>query len=63
MDSYLRFWGPDDIVVTADFGSAYAAAFAAARLVAIPGAGQIPTYDDPAATLRAIDDFLAAPAT
>jgi pimeloyl-ACP methyl ester carboxylesterase len=55
----LRFWGPDDIVVTADFGSAYTAA----RFVAIPGAGQIPTYDDLAATLRAIDDFLATPAT
>jgi hypothetical protein len=42
---------------------AYATAFAAARFVAIPSAGHIPTYDDPAATLCAIDDLLAAPAT
>jgi len=59
----LLVWGEDDPVVTPDFGRAYAAAFAAARFVAIPGAGHIPTILAPAATLDAIDTFLATSAT
>ena len=59
----LLVWGEDDAVVTPDFGRAFAAAIVAARFVAIPGGGHIPTTEAPAATLAAIDAFLAASAT
>ncbi len=57
----LLVWGEDDAVASPDFGRAYAAAFAAARFVAIPGAGHIPTLQAPAATFAVIDAFLASP--
>ena len=54
----LLVWGEDDAVATPDFGRAYAAAFADARFVSIPGGGHIPTIQAPDATLAALDAFL-----
>ncbi len=55
----LLVWGEEDTVVSPDYGRAYAAAFTDARFVAIPGGGHIPSLQAPAATLTAIDHFLA----
>ncbi|PRY35739.1 alpha/beta fold hydrolase [Umezawaea tangerina] len=56
----LVVWGEDDLVVSPDFGRAYAAAFPDARFELIPGAGHVPTREEPEATLAAIDTFLTA---
>lgn len=56
----LVLWGENDVVVTPAFGDAYAAAIPDAHFVLVPGAGHIPTREEPAATFAAIDSFLNA---
>jgi pimeloyl-ACP methyl ester carboxylesterase len=55
----LVVWGEHDTFQTADFGRDYADAFPNARFVLIRDAGHSPHRDRPAATLAAIQEFLA----
>jgi pimeloyl-ACP methyl ester carboxylesterase len=55
----LAVWGADDMVVPPGFGKIYAETFADAQFEVIPGVGHMPTLQDPDATFRAIDSFLA----
>jgi pimeloyl-ACP methyl ester carboxylesterase len=53
----LLVWGEDDPFQTIDFAERFAAEILETRLVRIPGAGHIPTENDPAAVARALVDF------
>ncbi|RCH66744.1 alpha/beta hydrolase [Streptomyces sp. SDr-06] len=54
----LVIWGADDAVVTPDFGRAYAAAFPHARFEVVPGAGHLPTRENPETVFTHLDSFL-----
>lgn len=54
----LVLWGESDRVVTPQYGAAYAAAFANARFMVIPGAGHLPHLEQPGTTFAQIDAFL-----
>jgi pimeloyl-ACP methyl ester carboxylesterase len=54
----LVAWGENDGIVSAEYGRAYAAAFANARFTSIPAAGHFPQIEQPAAVLAAIGDFV-----
>jgi pimeloyl-ACP methyl ester carboxylesterase len=54
----LVAWGTEDGIVSADYGRAYAAAFANGHFTAIPEAGHFPQIEQPAAVLGAIGDFV-----
>lgn len=53
----LVAWGTADRVVSADYGRAYAAAFANGHFQAIAEAGHLPQLEQPGAVLAAIGDF------
>jgi len=53
----LVVWGMEDGIVSADYGRAYAAAFANGRFQAVAGAGHFPQIEQPGAVLGAIGDF------
>jgi pimeloyl-ACP methyl ester carboxylesterase len=53
----LVAWGMEDGIVSADYGRAYAAAFANGRFQAIAEAGHLPQMEQPGAVLGAIGDF------
>lgn len=55
----LVMWGESDGVVTPAYGRAIAQAIPGARFVEIAEAGHLPQLEDPHATWKAIDDFLA----
>jgi pimeloyl-ACP methyl ester carboxylesterase len=54
----LVAWGTEDGIVSADYGRAYAAAFANGHFTAVPEAGHFPQIEQPAAVLGAIGDFV-----
>jgi pimeloyl-ACP methyl ester carboxylesterase len=54
----LVAWGEEDRVVTADYGRAYAAAFANGHYQPIAEAGHFPQIEQPAAVLGAIGNFV-----
>jgi pimeloyl-ACP methyl ester carboxylesterase len=56
----LVLWGESDRIVTPDYGRAMAAAIPNARFELVSKAGHLPQIEQPGATMRAIDDFLAA---
>jgi pimeloyl-ACP methyl ester carboxylesterase len=58
----LLVWGAKDGVVTPDYGKGYRALIPGAALTIIPDAGHYPQLERPEAFLRAIGDFLDAPA-
>ncbi|HEY3880458.1 MAG TPA: alpha/beta hydrolase [Trebonia sp.] len=53
----LVAWGQQDGIVSAEYGRAYARAFANGQYVPIAGAGHFPQIEQPAAVLAAIGDF------
>jgi pimeloyl-ACP methyl ester carboxylesterase len=53
----LVAWGMEDGIVSADYGRAYAAAFANGRFQAVAEAGHFPQIEQPGAVLGAIGDF------
>lgn len=55
----LLVWGASDRIVTPAYGRALAAAIPGARFAEIRNAGHLPHLEDPEATWRAIDPFLA----
>jgi hypothetical protein len=56
----LVLWGESDRIVTPDYGRAIAAPIPEAHFEIIREAGHLPHIEQPAATFRAIDGFLAA---
>lgn len=58
----LVLWGESDKVMTADYGSAYAAAIPGAEFKLIRKAGHYPHIENPAAFTSAIDAFLKSTA-
>jgi pimeloyl-ACP methyl ester carboxylesterase len=54
----LVAWGTEDGIVSADYGRAYAAAFANGSFKAVAEAGHFPQIEQPAAVLGAIGDFV-----
>jgi pimeloyl-ACP methyl ester carboxylesterase len=54
----LVAWGEEDGVVTADYGRAYAAAFANGHFKAVAEAGHFPQIEQPGVVLGAIGDFV-----
>jgi pimeloyl-ACP methyl ester carboxylesterase len=59
----LVLWGESDHVVTKEYGRAYAAAIPNARFETVAEAGHLPWLEQPAATFRVLDPFVAAAAT
>jgi pimeloyl-ACP methyl ester carboxylesterase len=59
----LVLWGESDHVVSKEYGRAYAAAIPGARFETVAEAGHLPWLEQPAATFRALDSFVAAAAT
>ena len=55
----LLVWGASDRIVTPAYGRALAATIPGARFAEIRNAGHLPHLEDPEATWRAIDPFLA----
>jgi pimeloyl-ACP methyl ester carboxylesterase len=55
----LVLWGASDGVFSVGYGRAYAAAIPGARFELIAEAGHLPHLEQPAATFRAIDSFVA----
>jgi len=55
----LVVWGESDRIVTPDYGRALAAAIPDARFEIVREAGHLPQIEQPAATSRAVDGFLA----
>jgi len=55
----LVVWGESDRIVTPDYGRALAAAIPSARFELVRKAGHLPQLEQPEATFRTIDDFLA----
>ncbi len=55
----LVLWGESDRIVTPDYGRALAAAIPDARFEIVREAGHLPQIEQPDATLRTIDGFLA----
>ncbi len=56
----LVLWGDSDQIITPDYGRYLAGALGNARYQQISDAGHLPHLEQPAATLAAIDQFLAA---
>jgi pimeloyl-ACP methyl ester carboxylesterase len=56
----LFLWGASDHVVTTEYGRAYAAAIPHAKFEVVAEAGHLPWLEQPAATFRALDQFVAA---
>lgn len=54
----LVLWGENDPVADQAYGRAYADAFPHARFALVPGAGHIPTREQPEATFTILDGFL-----
>ncbi|MCW2894650.1 MAG: Pimeloyl-ACP methyl ester carboxylesterase [Actinomycetia bacterium] len=54
----LVAWGMEDGIVPADYGRAYAAAFANGHFQAVAEAGHFPQIEQPGAVLAAIGDFV-----
>ncbi|MGW7516959.1 alpha/beta fold hydrolase [Streptomyces sp. NPDC054796] len=54
----LVLWGEQDVVVTPDFGRAYAAAIPAARFELVKDADHVPMREQPQAVAGRIRDFL-----
>jgi pimeloyl-ACP methyl ester carboxylesterase len=59
----LVLWGESDHVVSKEYGRAYAAAIPNARFATVAEAGHLPWLEQPAATFRVLDPFVAAAAT
>jgi pimeloyl-ACP methyl ester carboxylesterase len=59
----LVLWGESDHVVSKEYGRAYAAAIPNARFETVAEAGHLPWLEQPAATFRVLDPFVAAAAT
>jgi pimeloyl-ACP methyl ester carboxylesterase len=57
----LVLWGESDHVVSKEYGRAYAAAIPNARFETVAEAGHLPWLEQPAATFRVLDPFVAAP--
>jgi pimeloyl-ACP methyl ester carboxylesterase len=57
----LVLWGESDHVVSKEHGRAYAAAIPNARFETVAEAGHLPWLEQPAATFRVLDPFVAAP--
>ena len=55
----LLLWGESDRIVTKEYGRAYAAAIPNAQFAAVAEAGHLPWTEQPEATYRALDRFLA----
>jgi pimeloyl-ACP methyl ester carboxylesterase len=58
----LVLWGESDHVVSKEYGRAYAAAIPNARFETVAEAGHLPWLEQPAATFRVLDPFVAAAA-
>jgi pimeloyl-ACP methyl ester carboxylesterase len=58
----LVLWGESDHVVTKEYGRAYAAAIPNARFETVADAGHLPWLEQPEATFRVLDPFVAATA-
>ncbi len=57
----LLVWGEDDAFQPVSYAERYAAELPGVRLVRVPGAGHIPTADDPGAVADALVAFLTSP--
>ena len=55
----LVLWGENDGVATLAYGKAYSEAIPGARFATIAAAGHYPQIEQPAATLKNIETFLA----
>ena len=55
----LVLWGESDRVATKEYGRTYAAAIPSAKFEVIHEAGHLPWLEQPAATLRLLDQFIA----
>ena len=58
----LLLWGESDRIVSKEYGRAYAAAIPNAQFATVAAAGHLPWTEQPEATYRPLDRFLAATA-
>jgi pimeloyl-ACP methyl ester carboxylesterase len=56
----LVLWGDSDRIVTPAYGQAFAGALGNARFTVIDHAGHLPQIEQPEATFRLLDDYLAS---
>ena len=57
----LVLWGEKDGMISPDHGQLFCRDIVRCTLVTFPGLGHLPQEEDPAATLKVLQPFLAAP--